>query len=728
MSRPAHIKNGVNYSGYNFGGGHTILNESGTELAQRSKLQFIGANVSDDAINDVTVVECEGGLDANIVAPVEVSPSIHAYKKGDQLIYNDKLYTITEGISVGDELLIDSFFEPKTWNGYTSPSGGSIWTDGENIYFSGGTVSKQYVLDKATSTWNPKTWNGLSSPSGELIWTDGENIYFSAYVNSRLNAQYVLDKSTSTWNEKIWNGFNELNGYNVWTDGENIYYSDPEGGTDGYQFVLDKSTSTWSEINWNYPRIYASQIWSDGENIYCSYNAIQLVFNKNDLTWSDLPSSLIIERGEDVWNDGVNTYYSRGTQQLVLDKSTLSWKTKEWSGLTNFSAYAIWSDGDNTYCSDDSTQYVLDKPNIVLSNPIVEQIDNIETNQQSIQNQLTDQTNVLGAKNLIPYPYSYTTTTFKGVTFTDNGDGTVTVNGKPTGNADFRLCQPSEKKIKLIRGEKYVLSGSPLVESESENHLQIYLNYALNGVGNYISTKANGSVTFVMPEYDEGTYQSIFIRAWNDAETITNITFYPMLRLASDPDDTYVPYAMTNRKLTENVQTLNTDVTTLKTNLKATYNSAEIPFKFGIDANGNYGYIKAGADSVTPFKSNDVVNFYAYRSADGGENSRQGIRPLPIPKFAKEVVIIFGRYKNNSGNWEEPTINYSIPTGVTFTYSRYQMPTSYSTHSSEHQQNFSFLCFRDTITNYTGNSTVTVDAYLNNASGVDGGLVVVFYR
>lgn len=26
-----------------------------------------------------------------------------------------------------------------------------------------------------------------------------------------------------------------------------------------------------------------------------------------------------------------------------------------------------------------------------------------------------------------------------------------------------------------------------------------------------------------------------------------------------------------------------------------------MPFKLGIDENGNYGYIKVGADSVTPF-------------------------------------------------------------------------------------------------------------------------------
>lgn len=31
--------------------------------------------------------------------------------------------------------------------------------------------------------------------------------------------------------------------------------------------------------------------------------------------------------------------------------------------------------------------------------------------------------------------------------------------------------------------------------------------------------------------------------------------------------------------------------------------SSDVPFSFGIDANGNYGYIKAGADTVTPFSS-----------------------------------------------------------------------------------------------------------------------------
>lgn len=34
--------------------------------------------------------------------------------------------------------------------------------------------------------------------------------------------------------------------------------------------------------------------------------------------------------------------------------------------------------------------------------------------------------------------------------------------------------------------------------------------------------------------------------------------------------------------------------------------SADVPFKFGVDENGNYGFIKDGADTVTPFKQGGI--------------------------------------------------------------------------------------------------------------------------
>ena len=42
----------------------------------------------------------------------------------------------------------------------------------------------------------------------------------------------------------------------------------------------------------------------------------------------------------------------------------------------------------------------------------------------------------------------------------------------------------------------------------------------------------------------------------------------------------------------------------------------KIPFKFGIDENGNYGYIKDGADSVTPFKKLNIKLVASNTAAD----------------------------------------------------------------------------------------------------------------
>lgn len=54
-------------------------------------------------------------------------------------------------------------------------------------------------------------------------------------------------------------------------------------------------------------------------------------------------------------------------------------------------------------------------------------------------------------------------------------------------------------------------------------------------------------------------------------------------------------------------------------NIEELLTYADIPFKFGIDENGNYGYIKAGADTVTPFKrdmKNLKIQFNASSIAD----------------------------------------------------------------------------------------------------------------
>ena len=57
----------------------------------------------------------------------------------------------------------------------------------------------------------------------------------------------------------------------------------------------------------------------------------------------------------------------------------------------------------------------------------------------------------------------------------------------------------------------------------------------------------------------------------------------------------------------------NNEVSELEaTNVQEAINelSKSLPFKLGIDKDGNYGYIKDGADTVTPFSNNDPKKLY----------------------------------------------------------------------------------------------------------------------
>ena len=70
----------------------------------------------------------------------------------------------------------------------------------------------------------------------------------------------------------------------------------------------------------------------------------------------------------------------------------------------------------------------------VLPNPTdVVTLDNAQNTVKSVKAQLAN-------KNLIPYPYDETTKTQSGITFTDNGDGSITISGKAERDAYFRLC------------------------------------------------------------------------------------------------------------------------------------------------------------------------------------------------------------------------------------------------------------------------------------------------
>lgn len=155
-----------------------------------------------------------------------------------------------------------------------------------------------------------------------------------------------------------------------------------------------------------------------------------------------------------------------------------------------------------------------------------------------------------GAKNLIPYPYYEKTHTENGITWTDNGDGTVTANGTATATSYFTITSRTlgtNMADSLIEGERYILTGCPT--GGSNQKYDIFINETYNGAEVGMAFDYGNGATFTLNHKTENNY-GIGLRI-RSGQTVSNLTFKPMLRLASDSDNTYQPYAKTNRQLTE---------------------------------------------------------------------------------------------------------------------------------------------------------------------------------
>lgn len=142
----------------------------------------------------------------------------------------------------------------------------------------------------------------------------------------------------------------------------------------------------------------------------------------------------------------------------------------------------------------------------------------------------------VSGKNLLKYPYYNTTKTISGITFTDNGDGTITANGTATATVSYFL----DSEFNYIGGITYTISGCPKGGSNS--------TYKIKGdrLGAYIDDNGNGA-TYSF-KYD--TTADIVILIYKDT-TVDNIVFRPQLEYG-DTATEYEP-PITGRELTVGV-------------------------------------------------------------------------------------------------------------------------------------------------------------------------------
>ena len=193
-----------------------------------------------------------------------------------------------------------------------------------------------------------------------------------------------------------------------------------------------------------------------------------------------------------------------------------------------------------------------------LEDALNDEIDDIDTELGNVKQALSDEAEAratLGAHNILPLTlanlkainvsgvWSNNVYTYHDITFTVDIDdkGAVTdikVNGTNTAlNTDLILCQGN-----LADFADCLLSGCP----SGLTGISINAELSVSPWTSFAEDKGNGATI----GSGIGANCKIFIRVKPNVAP-SNKYFYPMIRLASDTDPTYQPYAMTNREFTE---------------------------------------------------------------------------------------------------------------------------------------------------------------------------------
>gem|GEM_PF-2366651 len=130
-------------------------------------------------------------------------------------------------------------------------------------------------------------------------------------------------------------------------------------------------------------------------------------------------------------------------------------------------------------------------------------------------------------KNLIPYLYVSSTKTVNGLTFTDNGNGSITVNGTPTGFADFTLAF-----VPVKPGQTYTLFKNQTGANNISFVITEYFNQSTQKA--HTSDSSENTLTFTTSENTNKL--SVAIKRTKDYTACTG-TFKPQLELGNAVTD-----------------------------------------------------------------------------------------------------------------------------------------------------------------------------------------------
>jgi len=162
---------------------------------------------------------------------------------------------------------------------------------------------------------------------------------------------------------------------------------------------------------------------------------------------------------------------------------------------------------------------------------------------------LLDNLEVNGAVNMLPNFRK--SVVDSGITYTVNADGSVTCNGTATANNNLSIVTTSDNYY-LPKGT-YKLTGCPSGGTDNTYFIRLY--NVTSGSAVQIGREYGDGLAFNLTESAKIAVQIVFI----SGATADNLTFKPMITVASYDGD-YVPYAKSNKELTDDAATANTEL------------------------------------------------------------------------------------------------------------------------------------------------------------------------
>lgn len=194
--------------------------------------------------------------------------------------------------------------------------------------------------------------------------------------------------------------------------------------------------------------------------------------------------------------------------------------------------------------------------NIELSDKVTEQIKalqgSVDLVNADLQKEVTTRA-ALGAHNLLPN--TATNIVHNGVTFIVNDDGSVTVSGTPSANPGYGMVKICDIHTTELSGKSVIMGGGSNITAHCFVNIECFNSSNTRVLDKNIMTSEE---LFTIPA-DTIRIQCHIVA--NTGFSGSSTAIYPMLRLASDTDPTYKPYAMTNRELTKRIKVIHTVMT-----------------------------------------------------------------------------------------------------------------------------------------------------------------------